>query len=152
MRVLRFVPMFIVFVLVVVTQSILTSDQIYAGCCNIYKPPCTSWSGLVYGSAEMLGTVGPSGMFRIKDNNGFFKDFKASQDVIDEFKNEGISIDYGFSILKHVNGELTLIAFVPANRDHKPTVSDKTGENAVQIVKFYNKLFEDNAQKPTSGM
>ncbi|HKC93498.1 MAG TPA: hypothetical protein VKB81_05700 [Nitrospira sp.] len=154
MRRYKFIPLLSLFLLLSGGQSVLVIDQTEAGCCNIYNPACVSWSGLVYGSSEILGTVANPGMFRIKNDKGFFLDVKASQDVIDEFQkefqNEKIKIDFGFSVLKRVKGELTLIAFVPADRDHhNPTTLDKTQEGAARVVNVYNTLFEQAAKPPS---
>ena len=150
MRVYKVVPMLVLFLLLTSGQSMQMIEQAYAACCNIWKPGCRSWSGMVYGSAEMLGTVATAPMFRITDDKGFSRDIKASQDVVDEFINEKIKKDYGFSIVNSGTGEPMLIAFVPVAKDHKQP-NEQSIQGAGGVVKDYNKLFEEGAKPPVSG-
>lgn len=148
MRSLRFGPVFILFLVLSGGPTILTLDQIDAACCNIWKPPCRSWSGMVYGSATILDNVATIPMVRITDDKGFTKDIKVSPDVYDEFKSENIKTDYGFSIVNSRTGEPVLIAFVPLNMEHKKP-NDQSIQGAGGAVRAWNELFEGEAQKPS---
>ena len=150
MRVYRVVPMLVLFLLLTSGQSMQMIEQAYAICCNIWKPPCTRWSGMVYGSAEMLGTVATTPMFRITDDKGFSRDIKASQDIVDDFIHENIKKDYGFSIVNTGTGEPMLIAFVPVDKEHKRP-NDQSIQGAGGVIKDFNKLFEDGANPPEKG-
>ena len=149
MRVYKVVPMLVLFLLLTSGQSMQLIEQAYAVCCPVWLKGCVTWHSLVYGSAEMLGTVGPSPMVRIRDDKGFSRDIKASQAIVDAFKTDSITIDFGFSIVSAASGEPVLIAFVPVTKDHKQP-QDKTLQGAGGVVAAYNKEFEDGANPPPS--
>lgn len=86
-------------------------------------------------------------MARIENDKGFHKDVRVSQDVQNEFEKDGITSDYGFSIVNRGSGEVTLIAFVPVDKDHKVQGADKTREGAARVVNRYNDMFEEVAVK-----
>jgi hypothetical protein len=139
--------MLVLFLLLTSGQSMQMIEQAYATCCPVWLKGCITWHGLVYGSAEMLGTVGPSPMVRIRDDKGFSRDIKASQAIVDAFKTENITIDYGFSIVSAASGEPVLIGFAPVTKDHKQP-QDKTLRGAGGVVADYNKEFEVGANPP----
>ena len=153
MRVWRVVLMLVVFLLLTSGQFMQMIDQAYAVCCNIYKPPCTRWSALVYGSAELSGAVADVTSHKaiIKSDKGYSKEVVVSEAVWEDFKHEKVNKDYGFSVLSIVNNELVLVAFVSANRDHQPPAAvDKPFVGAGQVVERYNKEFEEVATPPGS--
>ena len=140
MRAYRVLPLLVLFLLLTSGQSLQLVERAYAACCPIWKQGCTNWSGMVYGSAELLPTVAdtPTPMFRITDDKGFTKDIKGSQQVADEFRNQFPNqpkIDYGFSIVNTATGEPMLIAFVPVDRNNHKPPTDKTINGAGGAVK-----------------
>jgi hypothetical protein len=153
---LKLVSIFILFLVMLGGQTILTVNHADAGCCNIYKPipGCTRYYAMVFGSAKPLNDEGTA--FLIKDDKGFYKEVQASQDFIEQYKKnrEDYATDgknnekvlNGFSILNTdtETDEVMLIAFVPGTLDHK-----KHSQGPGAIARRYNKLFEEVAQAPT---
>lgn len=155
MRVYKVVPLLVLFLLLTSGQSMQMIEQAYALCCPIWKKGCVTWQGLVYGSAEKLGTVSDGPRFRIRDDKGFTMDIKGSQAIADEFDKEFIEkrkkIDYGFSIVSSATGEPVLIAFVPVDPTNHNPPEDKTLKGAGGAVQVQNKLFEEFATPPIKG-
>ena len=141
MRVLRLVPMFVLFLVLSGGQTILMLDETNAACCNIYKPGCTSWSGLVYGTLEIQKDGA-----KVTTESGASKVLALAQDVRKEFSDEKIDNDYGFIVVSPATGTPTIIAFVPIDMNHtKKEDKDnpkKELRNAAQALKEYNQLFE----------
>jgi hypothetical protein len=158
MNPLKLVSTFVLLLVMSGGFTILGVNQAYASCCNPWRPlpNCTKYSAMVFGSAKPLNEDGTT--FLIKDDKGFFKELKASQDFIDQYNQfkmikeketsngkTAVKELNGFSILNtNESDELMLIAFVPSTLDHQST---HLGAGA--SAKRYNKLFEQVASPPT---
>jgi hypothetical protein len=157
MKLVKLVSTLVLFLVMSGSQTILMINTADAGCCNIFHPVpgCTRYYAMVFGSAKPLNDEGTA--FLIKDDKGFYREVKASQDFIEQYKknreedatdgkNKEKALN-GFSILNTdtETSEVMLIAFVPSTLDHKNTT---LGPGA--ITRRYNNLFEKVATAPTS--
>jgi hypothetical protein len=112
------------------------------------------WASMVYGRATLLASE--QSLFSIEDDMGFRKEVKANKEVVDGFTNEmqkgeNTKTYYGFSILRqNEDGEMRLIAFVPATYDHAKAAHKPSKDTDMKtLVRKHNKLFEREAQAPT---
>lgn len=143
MRGWRLVPIFALFMVLSGGQTMLMVNQAEAACCNpLTNPRCPAWwTSMVHGSVEQ--TDQESTKFRILDDDGYYREITASQEVADAFKREGIKKDYGFSILAKRGEEVMLIAFVPNSPNH----GKAPNKSVSAIVADYNKSFQKGAHK-----
>jgi hypothetical protein len=151
---LRFIPVFVLLLVLSVGQAIIMVNQAEAVCCPISRPGCVKWAGMVYGRATLLASE--HSLFSIEDDTGFRKEVKGSKEVVDGFANEmqkgeNTKTYYGFSILQqNEDGEMKLIAFVPATYDHANAAHKPSKDMDMKtLVRNHNKLFEQEAPAPT---
>lgn len=157
MNPLKLVSTFVLLLVMSGGFTILGVNQAYASCCNPWRPlpNCTKYSAMVFGSAKPLNEDGTT--FLIKDDKGFYKEFKASQEFTEQYNQHKTAMEKeaaegkntekevkGFSILNtNEADEIVLIAFVPGTFNHR---DNHLGPGA--ITKRYNKLFESVASAP----
>lgn len=146
MRVLRLVPILVLFLLLSGGQS-MQIERAYAACCPIPRCPCC-WSYMIYGSITML----ENGKASISTGKASTTVVDVSQRIQDAFKEEKITQDFGFIVL---DGDMSqqqaqVVAFVAADRNkHNPSVNDKG--SAQSVVNFYNQAFEKFLKEQSSA-
>lgn len=148
MRVLRRVPMFVLFLVLLGGLFILMVNQADARPCNIYRgeppPPCTQGWFMVMGSGEWMHKKGD--IFLIKNIEGYYLTVKASKEVVKAFKGEKTRVDHGVFVLYKPNGkEITLTAVISSTNGNGEKMQDLTALEA-----YNNSKFQEAAQKPTS--
>lgn len=162
MNPLKLASILVLFLIMSGGQTILTVNQADAVCCSFYggPPGCTKYryySAMVFGSTKLVNVTEEGTTFLIKDDKGFYKEFKASQEFTEQYNQHKTAMEKeaaegkntekevkGFSILNtNEADEIVLIAFVPGTFNHR---DNHLGPGA--ITKRYNKLFESVASAP----
>ncbi len=117
-------------------------------CCPLFI--CPRWHSAVLGSITVL----ENGKVRIANNEfekkNMFVDIDATPDVIQMFKDEKATHDYGIIVVKskvkdgQTKEDAIVIAFVSFYRDdHKPESDVGKRQSAEKALHEYDRLFEE---------